>query len=59
MSLLNWKKIKKLGLIFQKKILILNFLKATFLMNIIKLQKMMAHLLKSTVLFGEMQSNFI
>ena len=50
---------KKIGTDFSKKILILNFLKGTFLMNIIKLQKMMAHLLKSTVLFGEMQSNFI
>jgi len=50
---------KKIGPIFQKRILILNFLKEMYLMNIIKLRKMMVHLLKSTVLFGEMQSNFI
>ncbi|MDC3233659.1 hypothetical protein OA976_00860 [Candidatus Pelagibacter sp.] len=41
------------------KTMILNFLKEMCLMNIIKLRKMMEHLLKSTVLFGEMQSNFI
>ena len=50
---------KKIGANFSKRTLILNFLKEMYLMNIIKLRKMMAHLLKSTVLFGEMQSNFI